>query len=266
MSDIRASVFRPFAVVLSGAVLIAASSLSAATRSAARSGVRPHAKVASAAADSNQVLVRVGNETITRADVKRRIDSLPEQFRSNYATPEGRQQLLDRMVEEKVWMQMALKNGVEKRPQVRQQMEQQRRDLIIRTYLNDVMATNPAPSDSDTKAYYDAHVADYKVPATVTVRHIQLKKEADAKRVLALAKAPNAKWDDLVKRWSTDSLTRASGGSLGTVTKEGQFASIGQQEELAEEAFKLEAGQIGGPIKTDRGWHVIKVEIGRAHV
>ncbi|TMQ68757.1 MAG: tetratricopeptide repeat protein, partial [Candidatus Eisenbacteria bacterium] len=36
--------------------------------------------------------------------------------------------------------------------------------------------------------------------------------------------------------------------------------SIGAQPELAEAAFKLEAGQIGGPYKTDRGWHILKVE------
>ena len=238
----------------------AAKAAARAARAGTARSARGQARAHGAAVDSNKVLVRIGGETITRGDVQRRIESLPEQFRANYTTPEGRQQLLDRMIEEKVWMQMAVKNGVAERPQVRQQIEQQRRDLIIRTYLNDVMATNPAASDSETHAYYDAHIADYRVPATVTLRHIQLKKEADAKRVLMLAKSPNAKWDELVKRWSVDSLTRSTGGSLGTVTKEGQFASIGAQPALAESAFKVGPDRVAGPFKTDRGWHVIKVE------
>ncbi len=221
---------------------------------------RPAAHRALGAADSNRVLVRVGAESITRGDVQRRIASLPEQFRSNYTTPEGRQQLVDRMVEEKVWMQLAIKDGVANRPAVKQQIDQQRRDLIIRTYLNDVMAASPAVSDSEARAQYDSHLADYRVPGTVTLRHILLKKEADAKRVLLAAKAPNAKWDDLVKRWSVDTLTRATGGNLGTVTKEGQFAAIGPQPALAEAAFTLGDGKIGGPYKTDKGWHVIKVD------
>lgn len=236
-------------MMVSSAVVVLPS-VAATARSKARGG----------AADSNQVLVRVGKETITRGDVQRRIASLPEQFRANYATPEGRQQLVDRMIEEKVWMAMAVKTGVPARQAVRQQLDQQRRDVIIRTYLNDVMAANPAVSDSDAHAHYDANLADYRVPATVTLRHIQFKKEADAKRVLPMARAPKAKWDDLVKRWSTDSLTRASGGSLGTVTREGQFASIGAQPALVEEAMKLEAGQVAGPFKSDHGWHLIKVE------
>ena len=58
--------------------------------------------------------------------------------------------------------------------------------LPIRTYVTEVMAGNSAPSDTESHAYYDEHLADYKVPATVTISHIQLKSEADAKRVLGL--------------------------------------------------------------------------------
>src|SRR5882672_66362 len=104
---------------LAAAVALAAV---AATRNASRPAAR------SAVADSNQVLVRVGRDAITRGDVQRRINGLPEQFRANYATPEGRKQLLDRMVEERVWLTEALKAGVDNRPQVKQQLEQQRRD------------------------------------------------------------------------------------------------------------------------------------------
>jgi hypothetical protein len=164
------------------------------------------------------------------------------------------------MVEEKVWLSLAVKNGVADRSQVKQQLEQQRRDLLVRTYLNEVMATNPAPSDSEARIYYNEHLSEYRDPATVVVRHIQSKTEAESKRVLAWTKAKNAKWDDLVKRYSADTLTRATGGSLGTVTSEGVFNSIGSQPGLASEAFKLKEGDIAGPFKTDRGWHVIKVE------
>jgi tetratricopeptide (TPR) repeat protein len=44
------------------------------------------------------------------------------------------------------------------------------------------------------------------------------------------------------------------------VTKEGVFSSLGAQPAFAESAMALGEGKIGGPYKTDRGWHVIKVE------
>lgn len=210
--------------------------------------------------DSDAVLVKVGRDVITRRTVDQRLQEIPEQYRSTYATPEGRQQLLDRLIEERLWLQDAVSNGVEKREAIQQQLAQQRRDLLIRTWVNEVMAGNPAPSDEDAQAYYDEHQAEFRTPATVTLRHIQLKKESDAKRVLALARAKGADWDKLVTQWTTDTLTRANGGSLGTVTREGTFASLGAQPALAESAMALGDGGIGGPYPSDRGFHVLKVE------
>lgn len=238
-------------VSLGAASLMAAPAKPAAKRASART-VSPE--------DSNAVLVRVGKDVITRRTLDRRLQEIPEQYRASYATPEGRQQLLDRLVEERLWLQDAERNGVEKREAIQSQLAQQRRDLLIRTWVNEVMASNPAPSEADIQAYYDSHEADFKTPATVTLRHILLKKELDAKRVLALARAKNADWTKLVQQWSADTLTRASGGSLGTVTREGAFASIGAQPALAESAMALGDGGIGGPYRTDRGYHVLSVE------
>lgn len=210
--------------------------------------------------DSNAVLVRVGKDVITRRTIDRRLQEIPEQYRASYSTAEGRQQLLDRLIEERLWLQDAESHGVEKRPDIQTQLQQQRRDLLIRTWVNEVMASNPAPSEEDVKAYYDSHEADFRTPATVTLRHILLKKELDAKRVLALAKSKNADWTKLVATWTTDTLTKSNGGSLGTVTREGAFASIGSQPALAESAMALGDGAIGGPYRTDRGYHVVQVE------
>src|SRR5207237_2728179 len=115
---------------------------------------------------------------------------------------------------EKVWMTVALRHGVADRPKVREQIEQQRRDLIIRTWINEQMATSPPPSDSEAHAYYDAHLAEYKTPASAVVRHIQTRSEADARRVLAMARDPKKDFGELVEKFSTDTLTRKNGGLL----------------------------------------------------
>ncbi len=241
------------------AALLLAAALPGATPARAAKKPKP-AKAAAAPADTSKVLVRIGDQAITTEDFRARLEEIPEQARANFATPEGKQQLLERMVEERVWLMIAQQNGVGDRDKVKQQLEQQRRDLLIRTWLNEVMAANPAPTDSEAHAFYDAHLADYRTPASVTLRHIQLKTELEARRVLKLAQAPGQDWGKLVQKYTTDSLTRASGGSLGTVTRDGLFSGIGRQPALAETAFALGAGKIAGPFKTDRGWHVIKVD------
>ena len=165
----------------------------------------------------------------------------------------------ERMVEERVWLVTAQESGVAERPQVKQQLAQQRRDLLIRTYLNETMSANPAPPDSEARAYYEAHLGEYRTPAGVTLRHIQTKTEAPARQALKLAQG-GQDWAELVQKYSVDTLTRAQGGLLGTVTREGLFPALGRQPALAESAFALGAGRIGGPFKSDHGWHVLKVE------
>jgi peptidyl-prolyl cis-trans isomerase C len=215
-----------------------------------------------ATTDTSPVFVRIGDETITAEDVRMRMEDIPEASREAFATPEGRQRLLERIVEERVWLLTALRAGVADRPQVRRQLELQRRDLLIRTYLNEAMTANAAPSDSEVRGYYDAHVADFRTPATVTARHIQTATEAQARQVLKLARS-GQDWAKLVTRFSTDTLTRVSAGLLGTVTRDGSFAALGRQPALAESVFTLGVGRIGGPYRTERGWHVVRVDESR---
>src|SRR5262249_15138389 len=90
--------------------------------SSAGSAPKRAAKPAAAAKDT--VLARVGTVTITRREVEQRLQDLPEPYRTNFSTPDGRQQFLDRMVEERVWLLGARKHGVDKRPELRRQLEQ----------------------------------------------------------------------------------------------------------------------------------------------
>jgi peptidyl-prolyl cis-trans isomerase C len=242
-----------------GVAVLAAGSVLAAPKQ--KKNPAPSGKTAAKPAnDSDVVLVRIGNDAITPRDIAGRLQEMPEQYRAQYSTPDGKQKLLDRLVEEKVWMRDADANGVTKRPDVVRQIEASKRDLLIRTWVNEVMAKNAPPSDSEAKVYYDAHKDEWKTPANVTLRHIQSKTQADAKRVLGLAKAKGADWDKLVKQYTADTLTKANGGSLGTATRDGGFVGLGVQTALVDSAMALGAGKIGGPWKTDKGWHVVKVE------
>jgi tetratricopeptide (TPR) repeat protein len=252
------------ALLLAGGLRRADSAAPAKSSKSTKSGKAAPAK----ARATDTVLAKVGSEKITRAEVQKRLDELPDPYKANYSTPEGRQQFLDRLIEERVWLTASRKHGVDRRPEVRRQIEQTERDLLIRTYVNELMAANPAPSDSEAMAFYDAHAAEYRTPATVTMSHILVKSENDAKKVKQSTKNPKQDWKKLVEKFSTDTVTRANSGSLGTVTREGNFASLGAQPALAESAYALGTaagpGAIGGPWKSGRGWHVVKVEAVKA--
>lgn len=128
--------------------------------------------------------------------------------------------------------------------------------------LNTLRENTKIP-DSDVLAYYNAHIDDYKVQNRVHVQHIlfktigktdaevaEIKKQAE--EVLAKAKH-GANFEDLAKKYSQDDASKSKGGDLGWIV-EGQTVPEFQQA-----AFSLPNGAISDLVKTQYGFHIIKV-------
>jgi parvulin-like peptidyl-prolyl isomerase len=112
-------------------------------------------------------------------------------------------------------------------------------------------------SDEKVKAYYDdpANLAQFKQGESRDTRHVLVKTKAEAAKVSALLAADpsDANWAKVAKKYSTDQASKASGGSLGAVTK-------GTMVPLFEKAvWNLDVNQVSAPVKTQFGWHVIEV-------
>jgi foldase protein PrsA len=108
-------------------------------------------------------------------------------------------------------------------------------------------------TDADAKAYYEEHPDEFKVAAGRTASHILVKTEAEAERIRAEATPEN--FAELARENSIDTGTANQGGDLGTVQK-GTFVP-----EFEKAALALEDGEISQPVKTQFGWHIIKVDI-----
>lgn len=117
-------------------------------------------------------------------------------------------------------------------------------------YLKEVEAgmTN---IEQDAKTYYEANKDSFQVDE-VTASHILVSDEALAKEILAKIKA-GGNFEDLAKQYSTDTYTKDNGGSLGTFGR-GQMVT-----EFETAAFALNPGEISDVVKTDYGYHIIKV-------
>jgi peptidyl-prolyl cis-trans isomerase C len=110
----------------------------------------------------------------------------------------------------------------------------------------------PAVTDEEIKAAYDAESAKVAQTERVRARHILLGSEKEAAGILERLKA-GEKFEDLAKKYSLDG-SKDYGGDLGYFTAPEMVA------EFSKAAFALKVGEISQPVKTDFGWHVIKVE------
>ncbi len=103
------------------------------------------------------------------------------------------------------------------------------------------------------KKVYDEAVKSMGAEQEVRARHILVPTEDEAKAVLAEIKK-GTDFAELAKQKSKDPGAAAEGGDLG------YFGKDQMVPEFAEVAFKLEKGQVSDPVKTQFGWHIIKVE------
>ena len=215
----------------------------------------------SQAVEQDEVLGYVGETPITRNAVHRWLDILGPQAHAQFRTPDGRKSLLERYAQELVWLHEAEGAGVGEREEVLRQLEQNRRSLLIRTYLQEVMVGVPTPSESLITAYYEEHKEEtrYQTPATVEVRHIQVAEESEGERVMSRLDR-GEKFEDLVERLSIDGATKESGGYLGRIQRGGVFGTLGRQVALAESAFVAPVGVPVGPYRSSVGWHVLLVD------
>ena len=111
------------------------------------------------------------------------------------------------------------------------------------------------PTDAQMQAYYKANKSTFDQAATRTVRHILVKTKAQAIKVRALlvANDTTANWAKVAKKYSIDTGTKSSGGSLGPI-KVGQMV-----KPFNNAAFSLKINTISQPVKSQYGWHVLEV-------
>lgn len=196
-----------------------------------------------------KVVAEVGSEKITLEDLDRMIKDLPEQFQPMATANKG--MFLDSVVNQKLLYDAALSQNLDKNENVKKQIENTTKDIIIREYLRKEIE-QLAISDEETKNYYDANKDKFKEPEKFRARHILVDTEETAKDVLTRLKA-GEDFSALAREKSKDP-SKERGGDLGFFSK-GQMVPEFEQATLA-----LEPGQLSDVVKTQFGYHVIKLE------
>jgi len=109
-----------------------------------------------------------------------------------------------------------------------------------------------AVTDEKVSAFYQVEIASKKPVEEVRARHILVANEAAAEAIIAELNN-GADFEALAKEKSTGP-SGPSGGDLGYFTANQMVA------EFSEASFKLKPGSVSAPVKTQFGWHIIKVE------
>ncbi len=179
-------------------------------------------------------------------------------FRVKVATTQGgqpdsselRKAIRDDLINLEVISQNAVKNGLDKQPEIAQQIELAKQQVLAGAFVQDYAKSNPTGEDV-LKQDYEALKArvgnkEYKMS------HILVATEDEAKAVAKRVK--KEKFAKLAKEKSKDPGSKDNGGDLGWQVPSNFVQPFG------EAVAKLNKGQISEPVQTQYGWHVIKLE------
>lgn len=193
----------------------------------------------------------VNGKAIPSARVDEFVAALTQQGRPD--TPELRAAVRDELIAREIFVQEAEKKGLARNPDVQRQLDSTRQDILIRAVIRDHLQKNPV-TDAEVKAEYDklakgAGGGDKEYRA----RHILVESEAEAKSIIEQLKK-GAKFEELAKK-SKDTGSAANGGDLDW---NGPDTFV---KPFAEAMVRLEKGRMTEtPVKTDFGWHVIRLD------
>jgi len=201
-------------------------------------------------AQDDKVVAKVNGTTITEADMRfanaeigAQLGDIPENVK--------RRALAEYLIDNALFAEAAIAAKIAADPACEEQMQYVRRRLLREQYFEKQL--KGAISEADAKKIYDQRVAQLKSENEVAARHILVDNEEKAKEILAKIKA-GGDFAALAKENSTDTGSKEQGGFLGYFGR-GQMVP-----EFEKAAFTMIKGQVSEPVKTNFGWHIIKLE------
>ena len=206
---------------------------------------------AAQSAPADPVVARVNGEEVHRSDVLRMVSQLPPQVQQmplEMIFPA----VVEQLVNSKLVAAAGYKANLAGTPEVKEEIKRAEERAVQRAYIQKEVAARITPQKLD-EAYKD-FLKQNPPQEEVKAAHILVEKADEAKAVIAeLGKGGD--FAKIAKEKSKDPVAAAQGGDLGYFTKDTMV------EPFANAAFAMKKGEISKePVKTQFGWHVIKVE------
>jgi peptidyl-prolyl cis-trans isomerase C len=213
----------------------------------------------------DRVVIKAGDVTITEAQYDEIINGLPDQVKNRFRA--NRKQFAEILAKLYILSDEARRRKLDQTPGYKIQATLNN-DQLLSNLVSDEIKAETKIDEADARKYYDEHLRDFE---EVTARHILIRTKGAQMPVKPGAKELTdeealAKANDLYKRITagedfatlakenSDDSTASNGGLLPPFPHNRMVPTFDQ------EAFKLKPGEVSAPVKTQYGYHIIKVE------
>jgi peptidyl-prolyl cis-trans isomerase C len=197
-----------------------------------------------------QNLAKVNGVPIPSQRADAMMSQLASQGQGNI--PQLRERVKEQLITYELISQEATRLGLTKQPDIALQLDLARQNVLFRAYLQDYVKRNPV-TDAEIKAEYDK-VKAARAGKEYHARHILVKTEDEGKAVIAKLKG-GAKFEDVAKAQSQDPTNKDKGGDLDWAAPDNYVPEFGKALAALPKGALSDA-----PVKTEYGWHVIRVD------
>jgi peptidyl-prolyl cis-trans isomerase C len=197
------------------------------------------------------VVATYKGEQLTSAEVLEELSRLPGPSRTYLGAPDRKRQFVENMVMNDLLFQEGRQQGLDRDPEVERQVADLRKRLVVQRVMR-AYQTPPTITDEQVRQHYDQNQELYST-TQLRASHILVRDEDTARQIAAELKEHPDRFTDLARDKSTDTSSARRGGDLGT------FSQGRMVPEFERAAFRLKAGETSEPVKTQYGWHIIRI-------
>ena len=200
----------------------------------------------------NKVLAVVAGREITEHDIDLIIAKYPEQQRAMFANEDARRAILEQAIGFELMYHKGQELKIDETDVYKAQLEIFKKELLIQRTVEDVLS-KVVVTEEEAEAYYNDNKSEFQEPERVSAKHILMESEEEIKEVRAKIEAGEMTFEEAAREKSTCP-SSAQDGNLG------EFSRGMMVPEFEQAAFELEVGEVSQPVKTQFGFHLIKVE------
>lgn len=198
----------------------------------------------------NKILANVGGTPIYQSEVDEIVTAYASRGQ-NFDTEQGRDMILEQLIGKKLLVLDAKKNLMEHNAEFKAELEKMKNEMLANFNVAKVLEKVDV-KDEEIKSYYDENKAQFVTGPTVAASHILVDSEEKAKEIQAKIEAGEVSFEDAARE-NSSCPSKQNGGALGEFSK-GQMVP-----EFDQAVFSMEVGELRGPVKTQFGFHIIKL-------
>ena len=199
-----------------------------------------------------KVLAVVAGEEITEEQLNEFLKNVPREQQAYASNPQFRQQYLEQLIALRAFAQLGEDEKLDETEDFKKIMENARKDILAQMAMAGVMKDIKV-TDEEAKAYDEANSQQFCKGETVNAKHILTDSEEKCSAILESIADGKVQFEEAAKEQSTCP-SGANGGDLG------EFGRGQMVKEFEDAAFAAEVGHVVGPVQTQFGYHLIKVE------